>query len=231
MHYDEIYFRINGFPHFGSFKIVFEQYLEKFKEEFLKNLSEENLKTEKFNYITTLIYEFERVDDKYFEVLEPASDLEIPRMLNKDLSFPVVLEFRNTGYPNGTVLARVNEFGIYIKDKLPDIINYLKLHLMQVEILPDNEPTPIQKKKIKTNLTVAELAYLFSSLYELKPDIFDLKTDTELYNFISENFTSKKSEEISQNSLKKLFYEPDLKAVDFWMKHFSNLLHNSKKIQ
>jgi len=78
--------------------------------------------------------------------------------------------------------------------------------------------------KIKTNLSVKELSYLFKSLLDLKPDIFDVKTDSELKKFISNNFITPGSEQPSINSLNKLFNQPDPKTVEFWKKHFSTLL-------
>ena len=44
---------------------------------------------------------------------------------------------------------------------------------------------------IKTNLSVGDLALLFRMLFELKPDIFEVKTKAELFRFISSNFTTK----------------------------------------
>lgn len=85
--------------------------------------------------------------------------------------------------------------------------------------------------RLKTNLSVPEIALLFKALKDLKPEIFDVKTDTDLYKFISSNFITKQSKEegISVGKLRKLFAEPKAKAVDFWQKHFSTLMVEVKK--
>jgi len=84
--------------------------------------------------------------------------------------------------------------------------------------------------KLKTNLSVPELAYLFKMLNELKPNIFSTTSNAELYRFISANFSSKKSEAISTDKLNNLNSDPDENAIDFWKKHLSTLYTNIKKL-
>ncbi|MFN8257717.1 MAG: hypothetical protein U0W24_18625 [Bacteroidales bacterium] len=93
------------------------------------------------------------------------------------------------------------------------------------------KPGTTESSKMKTNLSVPELAFLFQQLSELKPEIFDVKSKAELHRFISNSFTTKGSDEISTNKLKILFGEPDAKAASFWTKHFSTLLSKSQKIK
>jgi hypothetical protein len=80
-------------------------------------------------------------------------------------------------------------------------------------------------KKLKTNLTVPELVFLFKSLDELKPGIFDIESKEELFSFISENFESKRSSDVSTKAVKNGYYEYDQKARDLWLKHFSSLVN------
>lgn len=88
-------------------------------------------------------------------------------------------------------------------------------------------------QKIKTNLSVPQLALLFKMIQELKPDIFDIKSEAELLRFISANFITKKSGEegISTDKLRILFNQPDIKAADFWEKHLHTMLAQARKIQ
>jgi hypothetical protein len=97
-------------------------------------------------------------------------------------------------------------------------------------------PTPAlqaQSQKLKTNLSQGELVCLFRMLHELKPEIFDIKTDTELFNFIAANFETKKTKDkgLSEGNIKNKFYTPDSKAADFWQKHLHTMLALAKKIK
>jgi len=89
-----------------------------------------------------------------------------------------------------------------------------------------------QRNKIKVNLSVPELAYLFKLLSESKPDIFDVKTKSELYRFISENFITKGKTEtaISTNSLNKFFSEADKDVANFWIEHLKKMLVEARKV-
>ena len=85
---------------------------------------------------------------------------------------------------------------------------------------------------IKTNLSVGDLALLFRMLFELKPDIFDVKTKAELFRFISSNYTTKKSKEgeISIDTITKKFNSPDKSAKELWATHLHTLIALLKKV-
>ena len=87
--------------------------------------------------------------------------------------------------------------------------------------------------KLKTDLSVPQLALLFKMLNDLKPNIFEVKSEAELHRFISANFETKKSKEdgISTDKLRILFNQPDSKAADFWEKHFYTLIAEIKKFK
>ncbi len=84
-----------------------------------------------------------------------------------------------------------------------------------------------QKNKLRTNLSVPQLALLFKELNKLKPNIFDIKTNTELYQFISDSFTTKQSAgDISTKSIKNKFEDPNQTTIDFWADKFRKMLSN-----
>jgi predicted metal-dependent hydrolase len=83
------------------------------------------------------------------------------------------------------------------------------------------------KNKLKTNLTVKEIAYLFRVLND--EGIIDAKHKTDIFNFIAENFSSKQKEDVSVNSIKNAFDTPDFNAMDFWFEKFIRLRDNVKK--
>ncbi len=98
------------------------------------------------------------------------------------------------------------------------------------KINPNYVPAELKENpKLKTNLSVPELATLFRELQKLKPDIFDIKSKAELHRFISNNFTSKKQENISTSSIKNNFDNPDSKAADFWIEKLRTIISNLKK--
>lgn len=83
------------------------------------------------------------------------------------------------------------------------------------------------KNKLKTNLTVKEIAYLFRALYD--EGIIEAKHKTDIFNFIAESFSSKQKEDVSANSIKNAFDVPDFNAIDFWQGKFTHLMQRAKK--
>lgn len=110
-------------------------------------------------------------------------------------------------------------------------VNNLKIdYLDQLVNLIDGfsfETAPVPSKKLKTNLTVKELAYLFRALHDEK--IIESRQKTDIFNFIADNFSSKQKDEISANSIKNAFDTPDYNAVDFWQEKFTHLMQKAKK--
>jgi len=83
------------------------------------------------------------------------------------------------------------------------------------------------KSKLKTNLTVKQLAYFFRALNN--EGIIESKHKTDIFNFIAESFSSKQKDDVSVNSIKNLFDIPDPAAIDFWQEKFYHLGHRAKK--
>lgn len=84
---------------------------------------------------------------------------------------------------------------------------------------------------LKTGLTVPQIAFLFKILSEHNEIGIETKTKTELYNFISQNFATKKSTEkgISIKKLAEYFNEPDPDAQAFWYGIIANWFTDKKK--
>jgi len=86
-------------------------------------------------------------------------------------------------------------------------------------------------KHLKTNLSVPQLAYLFKMLMDSKPDIFDVKTNKELYQFIEANFTTKgKDEGPSVASLNNLYSDVDKEVASFWADRLRKMLEDARKV-
>lgn len=96
------------------------------------------------------------------------------------------------------------------------------------------ELPPQQKEpKLKLNLTIPQIAFLFRLLNDCKPGIFDVKSQTELYRFISANLTTeeKGEKDISTNRLSNLFTtkDTDKNVIGFWIKHLKSMLEQARK--
>lgn len=97
----------------------------------------------------------------------------------------------------------------------------------------ENNTVTSTNPKLKTNLSVPELALLFKLLKDLKPNIFDVKSEAELHRFISTNFETKKTgdKDISTQKLRNLFNQPDAKAAEFWETNIRLLQADVKKLK
>lgn len=118
------------------------------------------------------------------------------------------------------------------KIKSHDVVYFQSTHLIN----PSNEQPKLElpeaaPKKMKVNISVPQLAYLFCMLNELNPDIFDIRTKTELYKFVTDNFVTKATQKdgISMDSFKNAFTDPDKKTVEFWIEKLKKMLEGSRK--
>jgi len=66
--------------------------------------------------------------------------------------------------------------------------------------------------KVDFNGSVDELAYIFKVLVE--SGMITCRTKSEMYDVIVNNFRTKKTEDISKNSLKNKYNVPQLSAVE-----------------
>ena len=109
------------------------------------------------------------------------------------------------------------------------ILNEIKKH----DKVEENNTVTSTNPKLKTNLSVPELALLFKLLKDLKPNIFDIKSEAELHRFISTNFETKRTgdKDISTQKLRNLFNQPDAKAAEFWEANIRLLQADVKKLK
>ena len=118
-----------------------------------------------------------------------------------------------------------------IPRRLLDALNATKQFInanLSIDFSKITEPKTLP---LKTSLTVPQLAFLFKILSEQNDVGIDTKTKTELYNFISQNFATKKSTEkgISIKKLAEYFNEPDPDAQAFWYGIIANWFTDKKK--
>jgi hypothetical protein len=82
------------------------------------------------------------------------------------------------------------------------------------------------QKKIKTVLTVDQLAYLFKALRDT--NIIIETNNSVIISWLSEAFESKIQSQISERSLNNKFYTPTHEASEFWQDQFQKLLDYTK---
>jgi hypothetical protein len=147
---------------------------------------------------------------KAFNVATNDMDLDFTYINKEKIFFP--LEF----FPIYQLQGLINVELSKIKEK-EELLN------------PHIKSTP----KLKTDLSVPQLSLVFKMINDLKPTIFNTKSDAELFRFISANFQTKKSTEkgISTQKLRNEFNNPDLKAIEFWEKHLHTMLSNIRKLK
>jgi len=69
---------------------------------------------------------------------------------------------------------------------------------------------------IQTDLSVADLGYLFRMLVKSGVIIVPSRKNVDLIRWITGNFQSKKREAIQPNSLRNKYFSPDLASLDHW---------------
>jgi len=88
-------------------------------------------------------------------------------------------------------------------------------------------------ERLKTNLSVPQLAMLCRMLNELKPNILDINADIDLHRFIKSNFETKNSSEkgISIDNFRQDFSKPNPNSAHFWEKHLQTMIAYVIKIK
>ncbi len=147
---------------------------------------------------------------KAFNVATNDMDLDFTYINKEKIFFP--LEF----FPIYQLQGLINEELSKIKEK-EELQN------------PHTKSSP----KLKADLSVPQLSLVFKMINDLKPKIFNTKSDAELFRFISANFQTKKSSEkgISTQKLRNEFNNPNIKAIEFWEKHLHTMLSELRKLK
>lgn len=76
--------------------------------------------------------------------------------------------------------------------------------------------------KFQSELSVNELALLFRLLHDT--DVIAHQNQSEIIQFVAENFSSKKSENISSSSLRTKYYSPENMTIDKLGKHLKKMI-------
>lgn len=173
-----------------------------------------------------LFNEISEIKKQIFKMFIKGEDLALKRIKMKLLATRELLESATFKFT-----FNFDDYEIRIDvDELREINNLKIEYLNKLIAVIDNfsfETAHVPVKKLKTNLTVKEIAYLFRALHD--EGIIESRQKTDLFNFIAENFSSKQKDEISANSIKNAFDTPDYNAVDFWQEKFTHFMQKAKK--
>ena len=129
-------------------------------------------------------------------------------------------------------------FEFYYGFYLDDLVKFIDLQMLELTppqpqpLLQQLQPEPIPHKKLKVNITVPQLTFLFKMLNDLNPAIFDIAAKTELSNFIADNFITKATEKdgIKSGSVYNLLTDTDKKTAIFWSEKLVKMLQEARQV-
>ena len=244
-----------------SFKKMLQENMVYFRKEVFSNL-ENMPKDNNKHYLKRLRYEFEIKNklatisfmdiqvwltlyhiESEDEIRYNSTDNPINKILA--LGTPTLFEKSQEGFNKNTIIIQEQfytyYYGYYIRKVLTfldgqiyDQNPYINHHSVDNDFSPETYPR--QEKpphtKLKTNLTVPQLAFLFKLLADLNPPIFDIKSKKELYQFIEANFltTGKHESGPTVAKLNNLNSAVDDTTVEYWIPKIKNMLEEARKI-
>ena len=138
------------------------------------------------------------------------------------------LEERHTYLLNlkSTFLEKRPLLKIYGKSNFGKVLNLEIKKVNRAIRLKQEQKVGEPKYKIPTELSVPELTYLFRALQQIGK--FKPKTNMDLFQLIANHHESKKSEQISWQSVKNHFNNPPERARKFWEDTFIDLFNFTK---
>ncbi len=178
-----------------------------------------------YSYNTTFIVNKSKVTDDQFEVLFAFALRHCDLMqIHSFLHFHLLNNFEGKLKQYCQYLTQINRkfgstlFTTELSDSIKDWIS-------------DNEINTIKPngEKIKTYLTVKQLAFLFRALKECK--LIEGSNAQLVGRVMSKAFDSKAKEDLSAGNLSKHFYDLTDDAVEFWLLLFPKLEAFAKKQQ
>lgn len=161
-------------------------------------------------------------------VLEKFEEINLA---NKRLA-AIIKEEQRLSFLQAKIQVDESAFALSIPRKIALMLAVNKAFVNENLKIDFSKLADAKTNRIKTNLSVPQVALLFKLLNDLKPEIFDTKAEAELHRFISANFITKKSGDdgISIDKLRQLFNQPDSKAAEFWFEKLSTMMAAAKKI-
>ncbi len=177
------------------------------------------------------------------EIRYNTTDNVINRILRRNT--PTQEEEAVKGFNKNTVIIQrlfynyyygyyINKAIIFLNNQIEELCPYIQHHvydnqLTTHEYIPPFLPPP--HLKLKTNLSVPQLALIFKLLMDLDPPVFDIDSNRELYTFMEANFLTKGKGDIGPTiaKLNNLNSFVDKSTTLFWrpiLKKMSEMLRD-----
>ncbi len=185
-----------------------------------------NIWLKKYNIASEEDIRFTKEGNVIYRILDsepPTMDEEFEENFNRD-THDIQFEFYNYYY------------GLYIDEAVKFIDEQINEHSPNPIAASLNNQEKLEQKqtnaKLKTNLSVPQLAYLFRLLNDLNPSIFEIDDKTDLSNFIANNFITKATEKagISPKSVYNLFSNIEKDTANFWATKLKKMLEDARKV-
>ncbi len=210
------------------------------------------------NYINTTMYN--ELETEFYKKIEKLNSFELNRYLNNsilqnntykpELRQSVLLEkfWKEIHAPNEPTSEidkfHTDFFKVYFEAYSQVFNKYMALiskvfnaylrGLLNTNVKSNQlEPiTQLVTQKLKTNLSVPQLAYLFKMLMDINPPIFDTKTKKQVYEFIEASFTTKGKEDSGPTvaKLNNLYSNVDKDTANFWVDKLKKMLEQARKL-
>lgn len=217
-----------------SFKYQIRDDLKFFFQEILDNLLTLTYE-EKAIYFDRLLFEIKNLEQHVFAKYEDIKNwLDKYKISEDDLIShqhpdnvlykiltadpPTFKETFEEGYNVDTDPVQKDFYNYYYGLAIQEAIDFINEHKYKLNVGNQSEP---QFNKIKVELTVPQLSYLFRSLFEEK--LLDVKNKTELFKTLAAVFQTKGKDDLSPNSIKNKFDSPEEAAAIFWHERFIHL--------
>lgn len=117
---------------------------------------------------------------------------------------------------------------IHVESKIKLLNLEFDHDLTSLDNKKNNEEVTIRNSKLKSNLSVPQIAYLLRC-FEKEKDIINIPNKSELFRKIASSISSANQDNISPDSLKNKFNMPDDKAIEYWIEKFTHFLQFAKK--
>lgn len=221
----------NGFLNIDDFKKELNSRLESYLESVEKEINSIQFKADRVKFLNKILKDLDSFKGQVFKLKGDKIIQHLKYKLNNDLKDNFYSE-------NGLSIAKLffeTQLELLIKsiEKLEEEKKDLK-SLSQEDInrtfeSSSNDVTKcLDIKKIKTSLTVQELAFFFKILKDA--NIFEPNNTTDFGKVVSEIFSSKKKNSFSQATFMKEYYKSTDDLHDVAVKFSNVLLPELKRI-
>lgn len=192
-------------------------YLERLEfgcKEFLKNINV---------YRSSIDQWLEKYETTEIEIFDPSPFIssELNKVLISDV--PKFHDAFEEGFNGDTEAIQHDFYNYHYGETLFEALTFINDKAGR----GDSAEKTSLRKKIRSELTVGQLAYFFKLMMDEK--LISFKAKTEVYNFIADNFDTSRQGDISSDSVKNKMDSPNPKDMDLVKEKLLHMLQFLKK--